>query len=335
MSLDFSSLLCLKSHPESDHSGCTMASNVHQRASRGPFNHILVASLDPNDHEWNFDTPGSLDLDSGAFRGCIKKISIALDKPRQHHQMRLMTERVEPNRATNGIPLHQLLLVSFAEFRPLLHREDVDTIVNTSNSPSQLTNWRDCTDYMIRLLRTGIRIGSVEYNFYGHSNSQLKSRSCFLLALPRAEISAKVEGLGDFSKLKGVAKKAKRIGLLFSTAQAAVDIPPGNCEDIPDIENAGYVFTDGCGLIAPRLASELARKLRILFRDRRYTPSVFQLRYRGYKGVVTVDHQMRDGGPLLRLRKSMKKFKGGNDHSFAVVGFSKVQLSYVFAVETC
>nr|RBQ95109.1 hypothetical protein FVER53263_05746 [Fusarium verticillioides] len=129
--------------------------------------------------------------------------------------------------------------------------------------------------------------------------------------------------------MKTVGKKAKRIGLLFSSSKAAMIINPDRCEDIPDVERDQYVFTDGCGLIAPSLAQELARRRRIIFRDSRYTPSVFQLRYRGYKGVVTVDPRMKKEKALFKLRKSMKKFSGGDDYSFAVVEHSK-PFSYGF-----
>ncbi|GJC88137.1 RNA-dependent RNA polymerase 1 [Colletotrichum liriopes] len=129
--------------------------------------------------------------------------------------------------------------------------------------------------------------------------------------------------MGDFTKMKTVQKKAKRIGLLFSTAHATLAVDPKRCEDIPDVETADYVFTDGCGLIAPHLAQELARRIGIVIRTVRYTPSVFQIRYRGYKGVVTVDPKMKREVTLLKLRKSMKKFSGGCDYSFSVVEYSK------------
>lgn len=144
------------------------------------------------------------------------------------------------------------------------------------------------------------------------------------MAASKEEISKRIEALGDFKKMKTVGKKAKRIGLLFSSAESIMTIDPERCEDIPDVESTDYVFTDGCGLIAPKLASELARRSRILFRDSRYTPSVFQIRYRGYKGVVTVDPRMQKQKAWLKFRKSMKKFSGGGDHSFAVVEYSKV-----------
>ncbi|EGU84517.1 hypothetical protein FOXB_04968, partial [Fusarium oxysporum f. sp. conglutinans Fo5176] len=126
-----------------------------------------------------------------------------------------------------------------------------------------------------------------------------------------------------YASLRRIAAKAKRIGLLFSSATTVTTINPDRCEDIPNVETADYIFTDGCGLIALKLANELARRTRILLRDNRYTPSVFQIRYRGYKGVVIVDPRMTKQNPLLKLRKSMKKFNGGEDHSFAVVEYSK------------
>ncbi|KAK4171061.1 putative RNA-dependent RNA polymerase 2 [Triangularia setosa] len=69
-------------------------------------------------------------------------------------------------------------------------------------------------------------------------------------------------------------------------------IHPDRVEDIPDIETAGYIFTNGCGLTSPILVQELARRDRIVFRNSRYNPSVFQIRYCGYKGVIKVDPTM-------------------------------------------
>lgn len=238
--------------------------------------------------------------------------------------MVLEVEQSNANRAIENVPLDRFILLSLEGFRPLSRGA-------LAREPSLATDLRprtakDVSDYSIKVLRAGIAINDVRYNFYGHSNSQLKSRSCFLMAAPKKEISERVEALGDFSKMKTVGKKAKRIGLLFSSAKTAMVIPPDRVEDIPDVETPDYCFTDGCGLIAPSLAKELARRTRILFRENRYTPSVFQIRYRGYKGVVIVDPKMTRQKALLKLRKSMKKFSGGDNHSFAVVDHSKVRL---------
>jgi len=286
--------------------------------------HKLQSPISLDDHEWKFQVPklpSAQELNQGRR---VKTISLITTKGR--NEIVLSFETAEDNRATRGDPLDKFLVVSIAELRPQPRAPDsAPAAAGPRQSLTPLTA-RECADYATRLLKAGVKIQGVHYNFYGHSNSQLKSRTCFLYAAPRDEITRKVEALGDFGKMKTVAKKAKRIGLLFSTAKVARIINPDRVEDIGDVETADYVFTDGCGLIAPWLAQELARRVGIAFRDRRYTPSVMQIRYRGYKGVVTVDPTMAANKQvLLRMRKSMKKFSGGDDHSFSVVEYSKVR----------
>lgn len=79
------------------------------------------------------------------------------------------------------------------------------------------------------MLISGIIINSTTYHFFGHLNSQLKSRSCFMYAALKQEISIKVKAMGDLSKIKSVSKKAKRIGLLFSSAEVTFNLPPDQC----------------------------------------------------------------------------------------------------------
>ncbi len=258
-------------------------------------------------------------------------------------QVLLKLQRISLNRAIDTDPLDSFILISFASFRPRVPQPlTADGKINNGKKDDSKTNAgkatagsgsdarpataRESADYIVKLLRSGITINGVQYNFYGHSNSQLKSRTCFLYAAPKPNISQKVEALGDFTKMKTVAKKAKRIGLLFSVAEMATTVQADRCEDIQDIETKDHIFTDGCGLISPQLARELVRKVGITFRNVRYTPSVFQIRYLGYKGVVMLDPAMK-GETLVKFRKSMKKFSGGNDFSFSVVDYSKVVLS--------
>lgn len=284
------------------------------------FHHTLLSNLHLNDNDWDFVVPNLPSSPALRQAGLIKAVRIQTDA--RKHSMTLVVERSNANRAIENVPLDRLILLSLEGFRPL-----VCGAIKKEQTPAtdlRPRTAKDVSDYSIKVLRAGIAINNVRYNFYGHSNSQLKSRSCFLMAAPKKEISERVEALGDFSKMKTVGKKAKRIGLLFSSAKTAMLISPDRVEDIADIEASDYCFTDGCGLIAPSLAKELSRRTRILFRDSRYTPSVFQIRYRGYKGVVVVDHRMANQKALLMLRRSMKKFRGGDNHSFAVVDYSKV-----------
>lgn len=293
-----------------------------KRSNLASFRYTLQNHIRLDDRQWKFQVPNlpsAQVLDHGRR---VKTVSLVNTKGRS--EIVLTFETAEDNRAIRADPLNKFLVVSIAEFRSQPRASDL----NIPKDSLQPQTPRECADYATSLLKAGVFLQGVHYNFYGHSNSQLKSRTCFLYAAPRDVISRKVESLGDFSKMKTVAKKAKRIGLLFSTARVATTVSPDRVEDIPDIESADYVFTDGCGLIAPRLAQELARRVGIVFRDRRYTPSVLQIRYRGYKGVVTVDPRMAaDKKVLLRLRKSMKKFAGGEDHSFSVVEYSKARSS--------
>ena len=134
--------------------------------------------------------------------------------------------------------------------------------------------------------------------------------------------------MGDLSKLKSVGKKAKRIGLLFSSAEVTLSLPPERCQDIDDVVYQNYIFTDGCGLVSIQFARLLAQRRNIVFRDRRYLPSVFQIRYRGYKGVLTLDPTLL-GQISVQFRKSMRKFKDAPDHSFAVVDYLRYEITYV------
>ncbi|KAK8017878.1 hypothetical protein PG993_014204 [Apiospora rasikravindrae] len=278
------------------------------------FEFTLKDQVTLDDCDWDFDVPNFPSSRLLNEKGLVK--TIVLETKGSEQRMTLKLTGHEENRITKYHPLDKFLLLSMGDFRP-------PPGLKPEGGGTRPSTFREHTDYVVRLLRAGITLQGVSYHFYGHSNSQLKSRTCFLFAAPKDKISRMVESLGEFGKMKTVAKKAKRIGLLFSTAHAALRVEERRCEDIPDIELNDYTFTDGCGLMAPRFAQDVARRLRLTFRDRRYSPSVFQIRYRGYKGVVTVDPTMREGPTWLKFRKSMKKFSGGEDLAFSVVDYSK------------
>jgi hypothetical protein len=278
------------------------------------FEAILQDCVNPEDDTWNYHV---LDLPKAQHTNqaeLVKCVSVVSSKEKQQVALRFTT--VPLNRVTRDNALDKFVLLSFTDFRlqwPALSADE---------APRPGTG-RENGEWITRMLVSGIRINGVTYHFFGHSNSQLKSRSCFLYAASKEEISAKIEAMGDLSKLKSVGKKAKRIGLLFSSAEVALSLPPDRCQDIDDIATKDYIFTDGCGLISPQLARQLVQKRNIIFRDHGYLPSVYQIRYRGYKGVLTLDPTLL-GQIQVQFRASMRKFKDSPDHSFAVMDYSKV-----------
>ena len=281
------------------------------------FPKVLQHSFSIEDQVWTYNVPELLHPSTVSSQDWMKSIALKSDDEKQEVVLDFLPSSA--NRAVSSHPLDRFISISFEHFRLRVPKPNG----GSENNGTQPATARESSDYVVKLLRAGVGLNGVHYNFYGHSNSQLKSRTCFLFADTKTNIREMVESLGDFSKMKTVAKKAKRIALLFSSAHVAKILDPARCQDIPDIETNDYIFTDGCGLISPHLARELAGRLRIIFRNARYTPSVFQIRYRGYKGVLMLDPGMK-GESLAKFRKSMKKFSGGDDYSFSVVDYSKV-----------
>lgn len=278
------------------------------------FKRTLQDHITPQDRTWSFSAPGLPGPSRTNAAQLVKLISVISNSEKQ--EINISLDKCSPSRVTSADALDKFVSVSFAGFR-------LRCPTKSDQRVTEPATMRESTSYITQFLQAGVVINGIHYHFYGHSNSQLKSRSCFLFAGSKEEVSRKVAALGDFSKIKSIAKKVKRIGLLFSTAEMGVELPPSRCEDIPDIQNKDYNFTDGCGLISMLLAKRLVKQTKITFRNTRYTPAVFQIRYRGYKGVLTVEPSLH-GEILVQFRDSMRKFKDAVDLTLSVVDYSKV-----------
>lgn len=281
------------------------------------FQATLQTSVMPDDGQWSYRIPNLPSAAKLKENSLIKSVVVHSNPSKQYINLRF--QKHSSNRGVDEAVLDRFMTISFAEFR--LQYPSKDGIVD-GQSKTQAAPARESAEYVVRLLRSGIVLNGTRYLFYGHSNSQLKSRTCFLFAGTHVEISQRIEGLGDLSKLKSVAKKAKRIGLLFSSAKLATQLPTDRYEDIEDVKKDDFIFTDGCGLISTHFAKILVQKVNISFRNQTYLPSVYQIRYRGYKGVLEVDPCLQ-GKTLVQFRDSMKKVSGGPDLSFCVVEYSK------------
>ncbi|KAL9104862.1 MAG: hypothetical protein Q9163_000248 [Psora crenata] len=117
---------------------------------------------------------------------------------------------------------------------------------------------------------------------------------------------AVVKDLGDFTSIMSPAKCAARIGQSFSQTQSAIAIPPEAIREIPDVERNGRTFSDGVGTFSRAVLlwiwnvySRVPGSLR---------PTVFQIRFQGAKGMISLDTRLN--GIALCLRPSMIKFGG-------------------------
>lgn len=287
------------------------------------FNFTLQKQIRRDDSAWDYTIPNLPSTDLANASRLVK--SIALYSTPRSQTIKLHMATAPCNRVTSSDSLDRFLLISFAAFRLGLgganERQHIEAVAALETA-----------EYISRLLKTGVIINKVHYHFFGHSNTQLKSRSCFMFAASKGEVSSKVEALGDFSAIYSASKKAKRIGLLFSVVKIAVELDPSRVEDIPDIQRGNHIYTDGCGFISSSFAKQLTQTLHIVHRNISYMPSVYQIRYRGYKGVLMLAPEL-PGRTFVQFRSSMRKFRDVKDFSFGLIEHSKVSSGNAWPVD--
>jgi RNA-dependent RNA polymerase len=159
-----------------------------------------------------------------------------------------------------------------------------------------------------RTLTRGIVIGDRHYEFLAFGNSQLREHGAYFFApLPSGPTASHIRAwMGRFDHERIVAKHAARIGQCFSTTRAIrnAGFPPVRKADlIEDIERNGFNFTDGVGKVSRLYAEIIAKELGL----RGATPSVFQFRMAGCKGVLAIDPEI--GATNIKIRKSQFKFE--------------------------
>lgn len=231
------------------------------------------------------------------------------------------------NRVLRNYPhdIDNFLRISFVD-------EDQEKLYSTDLSPrvsSELGagGMRTGVDKRIRFtLRNGIVIGDKKFEFLAFSSSQLRDNSAWMFASRPGMSAADIRTwMGDFKKIRNVAKYAARLGQSFGSSTETLTVSRHEIEEIPDVEigtgKNKYVFSDGIGKISADFAHRVAIKCGL----KSSTPSAFQIRYGGYKGVVAVDPRSH---MKLSLRKSMCKYESDND-KLDVLAYSKYQPCYL------
>jgi len=170
------------------------------------------------------------------------------------------------------------------------------------------------------ILDDSIPLCGKTFAFLGFSQSSLRSQTAWFMApfetedgKPLTAFRA-IQDIGDFSQFRSPAKCAARIGQAFTDTSGFITLPALASKMIPDVERNGRVFSDGCGLMALDLATTVAYKYeRLAMREH---PKVFQIRYQGVKGVLSVDESLPDGE--IQYRESMKKFNTEDTHDLEI-----------------
>uniref|UniRef100_A0A5B7AKX8 RNA-dependent RNA polymerase n=1 Tax=Davidia involucrata TaxID=16924 RepID=A0A5B7AKX8_DAVIN len=225
------------------------------------------------------------------------------------------------NRVLRNYPddIDNFIRVSFIdEELDKLFSTDLSTRIGSSNEKRRTGIY----NRILSTLRNGIIIGNKKFDFLAFSSSQLRDNSVWMFASRPGLTAADIrKWMGDFSPIKNVAKYAARLGQSFGSSTETLNVSRREIEIIPDVEvvrdGVPYVFSDGIGKISADFAEKVAGKCGL----KSSTPSAFQIRYGGYKGVVAVD---RTSSKKLSLRMSMSKYESENT-KLDVLAWSKYQ----------
>ncbi|XP_042494893.1 RNA-dependent RNA polymerase 2 [Macadamia integrifolia] len=180
---------------------------------------------------------------------------------------------------------------------------------------------------VLSILRDGIKIGSKRFEFLAFSASQLRSNSVWMFASNDSLRAEDIrEWMGNFNRIRSVSKCAARMGQLFSSSKETLNVSPQDVEIIPDIEvttdGIQHCFSDGIGKVSLSFGKEIALECGL---EQGRTPSAFQIRYGGYKGVIAVD---RSSFRKLSLRLSMSKFHS-EDRMLNITSWSESMPCYL------
>ena len=143
-----------------------------------------------------------------------------------------------------------------------------------------------------------------KYFFLGHSDEQLKTKSCYLMRASEEQIHEHLAKFGDFLEEKNIEKRARNIGMLFLPLNKVVPLATKEYKIQPDITGGittRNTFTDGCGFMSKEFSSEVQRIFEL-----DYQPSAVHLRYRGIEGMLVLKEDLKD--VKVQFHTSMQKF---------------------------
>uniref|UniRef100_A0A0N5A9G0 RNA-dependent RNA polymerase n=1 Tax=Syphacia muris TaxID=451379 RepID=A0A0N5A9G0_9BILA len=144
-------------------------------------------------------------------------------------------------------------------------------------------------------LYRGVNIANRHFVYLASSNSQMRDNGCYFFDDGEGGQAQKIrESLGKFDKTN-IPKLMSRIGQCFTQAeQCDAVLERKRYNKVHDFiggkdgNGDPYTFSDGVGKMSCEFASKIAEKMNM----GGFVPSCFQIRYRGVKGVLSVDPAM-------------------------------------------
>ncbi|KAH9952081.1 RdRP-domain-containing protein [Amylocystis lapponica] len=171
------------------------------------------------------------------------------------------------------------------------------------------------------ILKDGFELAGRDFEFLAYSSSALREHAVWFMHPFDHPAEGRVTGqtirdsLGDFSGvIRQPSKYAARIAQAFTATDPSVAIRRDQWEEMEDLSDGTYEFTDGIGTISVELGDMIWEALCKDNPNRMKNsikPSAYQIRFLGYKGMVSIDSQLQ--GIRMRPRKSMNKFQAHDE----------------------
>jgi len=190
-------------------------------------------------------------------------------------------------------------------------------------------NMRYISEKRFKKFLLELNILNRSYYTLAFSSSQLKNNSLWMFA-PSADSNLTIaklhEEIGDLSGIKNPAKRAARLGQLFSASFKALTITENiKIHDERDIKDPTqkYTFTDGVGRISANLIEQIKLNQKI-----KGIISAIQVRCGGVKGILVCDPTLPPNH--IYFRDSMIKFrKSSYEGNLELLDYSKYRPGYL------
>jgi len=155
---------------------------------------VLRDTLDPNQDDWTFSgiqLPNVHHKTSKSGENHFHGLQLSFSN--SSPQLKLGLSLYPTNRILNSDNPRAFVLCSFGTFPPFKFPDAPPSVA---------------VEYMKRFFAKGLTLNGRHFRFYGHSNSQLRSRSCFLReAKTDEELDVMIYRYGELSKIFGAAKR--------------------------------------------------------------------------------------------------------------------------------